>query len=95
MDNQHRRIKGYRELNQEEIDLMNKVKALGPQVEEVMNEVEAYLAGQHARGNVVGNSEERDRLETAEPQRWFALARTDLQVGLMKLTRSIAQPGFF
>lgn len=26
MENQHRQIKGYRELSQEEIDLMNEVK---------------------------------------------------------------------
>lgn len=30
MDNQHRKISGYRELTQAEIDLMNKIKALGP-----------------------------------------------------------------
>ena len=29
MDNQHRKIKGYRELDQVEIDLMNSIKALG------------------------------------------------------------------
>ena len=29
MDNQHRKIKGYRELNQAEIDLMNKIKTQG------------------------------------------------------------------
>ena len=29
MDNQHRQIKGYRELDQSEIDAMNKVKDLG------------------------------------------------------------------
>lgn len=27
MDNQHQRIKGYRDLSQEEIDLMNEIKA--------------------------------------------------------------------
>ena len=27
MENQHRQIKGYRELSQEEIDLMNEIKA--------------------------------------------------------------------
>lgn len=31
MDNQHRQIKGYRELSQEEVDLMNEVKALAEQ----------------------------------------------------------------
>ena len=29
MENQHRKIKGYRELNQEEIDLMNEIKIKG------------------------------------------------------------------
>ena len=33
MDNQHRQIKGYRELSQEEIDLMNEVKEKGPALE--------------------------------------------------------------
>ncbi len=35
MENQHRKISGYRELSQEEIDLMNKVKAMGPLLEEL------------------------------------------------------------
>ena len=33
MDNQHRKITGYRELTQDEINLMNEVKALGPQMQ--------------------------------------------------------------
>ena len=32
MDNQHKLIKGYRDLSQEEIDIMNAVKAVGEQV---------------------------------------------------------------
>ena len=31
MENQHRRISGYRELSQTEIDLMNRIKAKGAQ----------------------------------------------------------------
>ena len=37
MDNQHKLIKGYRDLPQEEIDLMNKTKNLG---EELSNLIE-------------------------------------------------------
>jgi t-SNARE complex subunit (syntaxin) len=37
MENQHRKIKGYRELSQEEIDLMNKVKQQGIELEKVVN----------------------------------------------------------
>lgn len=43
-------------------------------------ELEALLANVQTQG--------------ADP-RWLAMARTDLQVGLMKLTRSVAQPEFF
>ena len=32
MDNQHRKISGYRELNEVEIELMNEVKAMGPEL---------------------------------------------------------------
>lgn len=32
MDNQHRQIKGYRELSQPEIDAMNEIKEMGAQI---------------------------------------------------------------
>jgi hypothetical protein len=35
MQNQHREIQGYRELNEFEISLMNGVKDLGKQIEQV------------------------------------------------------------
>lgn len=41
MDNQHKKITGYRDLSQAEIDAMNKVKALGPQVESLLDEIRA------------------------------------------------------
>lgn len=37
MENQHRQIKGYRELDQSEIDAMNKVKAIAAQVGELLD----------------------------------------------------------
>ena len=39
MENQHRQISGYRELSQAEIDLINKAKALGNQVGELIGEI--------------------------------------------------------
>lgn len=41
MENQHRQIKGYRELDMSEIDLMNRIKELGPLIEEVVNDLRA------------------------------------------------------
>ena len=39
MENQHRSIKGYRELSQEEIDLMNKIKDKGAEIGDLINEL--------------------------------------------------------
>lgn len=39
MDNQHRKIKGYRDLNQEEIDLMNRIKSFGPDLEALVDDL--------------------------------------------------------
>lgn len=38
MDNQHRKIVGYRELTQDDINAMNKVKELGISIDAVVNE---------------------------------------------------------
>ena len=74
MENQHRKIKGYRELDQREIDLMNKVKEKGVELGSLLDDL--------------------SELDSIDP-RWLAIGRTDLQTGLMALTRSIAKPDFF
>lgn len=85
MENQHREIKGYRELSREEIDLMNEVKEEGLRLEALVAKVEAHVQTNQTKGAGVSDN----------PSRWLALGRTDLQVGLMKLTRAIARPTFF
>ena len=74
MDNQHRAIKGYRELSSEEVSLMNEIKEQGV-----------------ALGALV------ERLRTMEDldQRWVSVGGTDLQKGLMALTRAVSKPTFF
>lgn len=74
MDNQHRKIKGYRELSQKEIDIMNKIKEQGILL-----------------GNLVNELQEVPEID----RRWLAIGITDLQQGLMALTRSVARPDFF
>lgn len=39
MENQHRQIKGYRELSQEEIDLMNEIKAKGAELGDLVKKL--------------------------------------------------------
>ena len=93
MENQHRKIKGYRELSQEEIDLMNEIKSKGAELGELIEKIRKVHVDQR-RVNA-DNAEETDRINQAEPERWASIGRTHFQEGLMALTRSIAQPGFF
>ena len=93
MDNQHRKIKGYRELSQAEIDLMNEIKAKGVELGELCAKLEERLSEQSAVA--VHDEAEEHRIVGANPFRWLAIGRTHLQEGLMALTRSIAQPTFF
>lgn len=41
MDNQHRQIKGYRELTQQDIDLMNEIKTMGATMGELVEKLRA------------------------------------------------------
>lgn len=44
MENQHRKIKGYRELSQEEIDAMNKIKERAAEIGALIEELRASNA---------------------------------------------------
>lgn len=74
MDNQHRQIKGYKELSQTQIDLMNTVKEYGRQI-----------------GMLIEDLAQDPEVD----QRWLAIGKTELQKGLMSVTRSISKPDFF
>jgi len=96
MDNQHRKIDGYRELSQAEIDMMNTIKAMGPQMEELLAKVSAHVQEQRQVAHAAGDQGvENSRMDRAQPERWAAIARTHFQEGLMALTRAVAQPTFF
>lgn len=41
MENQHRKIKGYRDLSQKEIDLMNEIKAKGVELGDLVSKLRA------------------------------------------------------
>ena len=74
MENQHREIKGYRELDAAEITLMNEVKE---------------------QGRILGELVDRLKSNPTLDPRWLSIGATDLQRGLMALTRAIAKPTFF
>ena len=90
MDNQHKKIKGYRDLSQDEINLMNRIKQHAEKTAELLNEVkdmrEAYQSEMappltHNQYN--------------ESQRCLALAKTNLQTGQMWFVRAVALPDSF
>ncbi len=109
MDNQHRKINGFRELDQAEIDLMNEVKAAELMLLSLHNKIAAHLNTQdyaddrvrvatlNAQGGAFYTCPEPspdivERHKQTEPRRWLAIAKTDLQTGLMAMTRAISQP---
>lgn len=103
MENQHRKIAGYRELSQEEIDLMSRIKAKGSELLDLQGELVTLLK-QHevAKFNSVDQAKtsdqaaieqfELDRFKLAEPFRWAAIGKTDIQTGIMAMVRAVAQP---
>lgn len=95
VDNQHRKISGYRELSAAEIDLMNRVKAKVGELLDLQKEVANMLVAHSkdlADGNIAEPHAELARIKEAEPMRWAAIAKTDIQTGGMALVRAIAQP---
>ncbi len=81
MQDQHKLIKGYRDLSQAEIDLMNEGKALGLELDAFIKRLE--------KAEFASNSDQ------VPDQRALAIAKTNLQQGMMWLIRSIAKPGGF
>jgi hypothetical protein len=74
VDNQHRRISGYRELTEAEIAAMNEAKAMG---------------------NAIGGLLDRMKELPGVDQRALAIARTELQTGIMWAVRAVARPDGF
>lgn len=81
------KITGYRQLSQVEVDLMNEIKALGIAAGELVAKLRAHKAAPSVEGD--------NRQEPALDQRWISIGATDLQTGLMALTRGVAQPTTF
>lgn len=89
MDNQHKKIKGYRDLSQEEIDLMNEIKEKGVELEALTKKLREYN-NDNLRGVDI-----EDSFIFVESFRWVDIGQDHLQQGLMALTRSVAKPTFF
>lgn len=91
-------LTGYRALTQTEVDMINAIKQMGVELENLTEAVKAHVASQREASHKLpetGRGEECARLDKAQPERWIAVSRTHFQEGLMALTRAIAQPTTF
>ena len=95
MKNQHEHIKGYRDLSQGEIDLINEIKSAGVMLQMIVDKVQKHVEDQFEQADSENSEIEVERIRVADPYEWLIAAKADLQTGLMKLTRSVAQPTTF
>ena len=90
MDNQHKKIKGYRDLSQAEIDLMNRIKAHAELTQSLLIEVKNLRNEMQSEMAPPINSD-----QFSESMRCLALAKTNLQTGQMWFVRAVALPESF
>lgn len=84
---QHKKITGYRDLSQHEIDLMNKIKAIGSDLQKIIEEVEQHNL------TLEPTSETYECL--SDTVMWVQQSKINLKIGLMALTRAVAKPTSF
>ncbi len=87
MDNQHKKIKGYRDLSETEIDLMNEIKEKAEEVKQLLEKADTKLFQQ------TNPAISQDGLD--DVQRNLELAKDNLQTGFMWFVRAIARPQSF
>lgn len=86
------KITGYRQLTESEARLMNKIKALATEAGSLIAELRS-VPPTPADGQV--RDIEGCWHDKTIDQRWVSIGATDLQTGLMALTRGVAQPTTF
>lgn len=98
---QHEKIAGYKKLSDEEIAMMNDIKAVASQVGLLMQRLGQYhnaeMQSVVKRGQLAGAQgfTPDEQAFLAEGQRWTSEGAMTLQTGFMQLTRSVTRPKFF
>ena len=92
MENQHKKISGYRDLSQEEIDVMNEIKQEAEAVKVLVDKVFDRLDIEYEQAS---ESQKVCLEDILTARQWALTAKEDLQVGFMKLVRAIARPTTF
>jgi hypothetical protein len=97
MENQHRLIKGYRDLTPEAIALINEIKEHAEKTGKLLDKIsEAFVADDKSIADLPHPLDQVGRhLASGEARRWLSIGKTHLQQGYMAVTRSVARPDFF
>lgn len=85
-----------------ESDLIVKGMSLGAQIEAFLDDIKAHLRLRRGALTAGPDDEPTDadfaalaQMARAEPDRWLALGRTDMQRGLMEALRAVTMPTGF
>lgn len=76
VDNQHKKISGYRDLDDVEISIMNHIKSKEKDLCMLLDSIDARLA---ENGDV-------------DALRWLAISRDNLEIGIMFAIKAVARP---
>lgn len=85
-------VKGYRTLSDDEIAMMNELKKTSALFISQLEIAHRHIDSQVVSAKLDTSGEELARLNNAEPRRWLAMAKTDIQRACMAACRAIAQP---
>ena len=95
MENQHKHIKGYRDLSQAEIDLMNEIKQKGEELRTLVAKINAVAIPktENNSSEIAGDAMPWG-LETEgdQPEYWLRYADASFRSGIMYAVRAVAKP---
>jgi len=94
MENQAKLIKGYRDLTEQEIDLMNRIKEQGEKLGELVAELQASHKAEAEALQVTPDFSDVMQGHI-DARRWTSIGQTHLQQGLMALVRAVGRPTNF
>lgn len=95
MKDQHTKIKGYRDLSQQEIDLMNRIKEHGEKTKELLEEINSLRQTNKTQEVLSGFDTGSASIDQRESLRCLDKATMYLQTGQMWFVRAVALPDSF
>lgn len=78
----------------ESVVLIEAIEAMGVAMQELIDRLADYVEDQYHAGTCPssGSEEELNRLDRAEPHKWLAAGKQNVQIGLTEMIRAVVQP---